>query len=362
MEMKAYILYEANGPLVYETVNLAEPGQDEVLVKLTATGICHTDLSLQAVGPVLPLLLGHEGAGIVEKVGPGVDNVKEGDRVVLCWDYCRTCKPCRLGNVHDCEHFDEINGYRTKTPDGRSKLTNQKGEEIYCFFQGTFATHSVVSKNSVIVVDQDVPLEMLAPLACGVQTGVGTVLNYLKPNYNNTLVITGVGTVGLSAILGAKLGNCGNIVAIDVNEKKLAMAEEFGATHIINSKGIKNLASEVIKATGCKANYVIDTTGVPDLITEALNILDNSGIMVALAMGPPLTVSPVPQLIYGGKLLTSIAEGAADPHKIIPMMIERYKEGRFPIDRIMDYYGFDEFDKACEDFHKGIAIKPVLKI
>ena len=362
MEMKGYVVYEKGGPFVKETIQLAEPEENEVLVRLTATGICHTDLKYRDIIGAVPILYGHEGSGIVEKIGPGVDKVKVGDRVVVCWDYCGKCEACKVVEVQDCASFHLYNGLRKKTLGGNSKLTNQKGEEINCFLQGTFATHSVVRQNALLVIEQDVPLEMLAAMACGVQTGVGTVWNILKPSYTDTLVITGVGSVGLSALLGAKLVNCGKIVAIDYNDRKLAMAQELGATHIINSKGVDDLSSAVQNAVGSSANFVIDTTGEPDIITEGIKMLGLNGVIAALAIGPPVPISPIGQLNKNKKTLLSANMGAADPHKIIPMMIQRYQEGRFPIDKIMNYYSFDEMDKACEEFHDGLSIKPILRM
>lgn len=246
--------------------------------------------------------------------------------------------------------------------DGTKRLSKD-GQEISSFFgQSSFATYSVVHKNSIIKVDKDLDLDILGPLGCGIQTGAGAVLNRLKPTVGSSLVVFGCGTVGMSAIMAAHLCPCKNIIAVGGNEKSLALAKELGATHTINRKKCDCIVGEIKKITGGGADYAIDTSGVPDFVKKALACVKFLGTAVVLGVTGELTIQVQEELMGEGKSLIGIVEGDSNPKLFIPQLISYYKEGKFPFDRLIRVFEFDEINEAFEASHSGNAIKALLKM
>ena len=236
MQITAAIARAKNAPLSLEEVSLAEPRADEVLVKLVAAGICHTDISMRdhMIYPVPhPVVLGHEGAGIVERIGAGVTRLAPGDPVILTSASCGHCPSCDSGLPIYCYEFNDRNFAGTRI-DGSSPLS--KGSEVIHYYQGqsSFATHAVIRERSVVKVPKEAPLEMLAPLGCGIMTGAGAIINSLGAGIDDFVAVFGTGSVGLSAIMAAKLFGAGAIIAVDLVDSRLALARELGATHAIN--------------------------------------------------------------------------------------------------------------------------------
>lgn len=246
--------------------------------------------------------------------------------------------------------------------DGTKRLS-KNGQEISSFFgQSSFATYSVVHKNSIIKVDEDLELDILGPLGCGIQTGAGAVLNRLKPTAGSSLVVFGCGTVGMSAIMAAHLCPCKNIIAVGGNEESLVLAKELGATHTINRKKCGCIVSEIKKITEGGADYAIDTSGVPDFVKKALACVKFLGTAVVLGVTGELTIQVQEELMGEGKSLIGIVEGDSNPKLFIPQLISYYKQGKFPFDKLIRVFEFDEINEAFEASHSGKAIKALLKM
>ena len=365
MKIKAAVIHEKNGPYLFEEVELATPNQDELLVKVVASGICHTDEFGRSMGiPIaLPLVLGHEGAGIVEEVGANVKGFEVGDHVAFSYAYCGHCPTCASGEPYYCEHFNEIN-FGGVAGDGETKIS-QDGKPVSMFFgQSSFATHSIVNQDSVVKVDKDVDLTLVAPLGCGVQTGAGTVINALKPRVSSTIAIFGCGAVGLSAIMAAKISRCSKIVAVGGNAKSLELAKELGATHTVNRKEVSDIVEEIKKITDGKGvNYAIDTSGNGPFIQTAIKSLAFHGQLAALAPDGVLEKFNIGEdVLVNMRSIHGICEGNSVAQIFIPEMIALYKRGQFPLDKLVTVYDFEDIEKAVEDSNQGKVIKAVLKM
>lgn len=364
MKIKAAVVHEKNGPFVFEEVELDEPKADELLVKVVASGICHTDEFGRSQGiPIpFPLVLGHEGAGIVEKVGANVKNIKVGDHVAFSYAYCGHCDSCLDGKPFYCEHYNEIN-FGGVAPDGTTRLS-QNGKPVSMFFgQSSFATHSVIHQQSAVKVDKDVNLELIAPLGCGIQTGAGSVTNVLKPRMSSSIAIFGIGSVGISAIMAAKLSRCKNIIAVGGNDKSLDLALELGATHVINRKKIDDIPAAIRKITGKGADYAIDTSGYGPMIQTAINSTKFNGTILSLgASGIIDSFNVGNDILMNMRTLKGACEGESIAQIYIPELVRMYKEGNFPLDKLITVYKFEDIEQAFQDSHAGKAMKPVVRI
>jgi aryl-alcohol dehydrogenase len=363
MKIKAAVVTEKAAPFLITELDLDDPKDGEVRVKVAACGVCHTDeVARQQIIPVpLPAVFGHEGCGIIEAVGPGVTGFKKGDRVGFSYGYCGTCEACRRGFVYGCEENRRLNFSGTQF-DGTKRL-HHNGKDVSSFFgQGAFATHAVVHMNNLIHVPGDIDLALAAPMGCGIQTGAGAVLNYLKPDPASSIIITGCGPVGLSAVMAAKIAGCATIIACDVIDTRLDMAKELGATHTINSRNTLSVVDEVKKITRIGTNYAIDCTGIGVCVRQSLNCVRSLGTCVVLGATQELTIHVENELMGTGKKLVGIVEGCSVPQLFIPQLLEYYKKGMFPFDRLITYYDFKDIAQAFEDSHKGKVIKAVLKM
>lgn len=360
MKIQAAIVRREGAPFEIEELDLAEPRAGELQVKIVACGVCHTDDKARGgYFTPFPAVLGHEGAGIVEKVGAGVTGFEVGDHVVLSYPYCCECDNCRKGKPYYCYRSTELSFFG-KFKDGHTPL-RQNGSPVNSFFgQSSFATHAVVPVANAIKVDPDVDLKLLAPLGCGIQTGAGAIINALRPGKEDSVVIFGTGTVGLSAIMGAAAVGCRQIIAVDIIDARLEIAKEYGATDAINSKAVQDVAAAVKELTDGKgADYALDTTGVEVCTLAALKSLHTGGKGACVAASKRLTFDPAPSYLIG-RSWAYLIEGEAVPQEFIPQMIAWYKEGRFPIDRMISYYPFEKINEAFEDTRRGLATKAVL--
>jgi aryl-alcohol dehydrogenase len=363
----AAVAREHKAPLVIEELELDDVLRtNEVRVRLVATGVCHTDAIVRdGVYPTpLPAVLGHEGAGIVEEVGASVTNVKPGDHVVMSAAYCGHCLQCRSGNPAYCENlFAEDFGGR-RTSDGTTSLKTPEGDEVssHFFGQSSFATYADVVENSVIVVDKDVPLEKLAPLGCGIQTGAGSILNELRPPAGSSVAVSGAGAVGLSAIMAARVAGATTIVAIDLHDSRLDLARELGATHTINAKDV-DTREELLRITADKGvNYILDTTGVPPVLANLAKALSVRGTLALVGAAKPGTETPFEtgESLVKGWTFKTIVQGSSVPQEFIPRMISLWKQGQFPFDKLIKTYAFEDINQAFDDSASGVTIKPVL--
>lgn len=365
MKIKAAVLNKSNSDLNIEDVVLDDPKANEVLIKTIASGICHSDIEFQTGGfPIqLPVILGHEGAGIVEKVGPNVTDFKKGDHVAVGFAYDGKCKLCRSGLPGSCVNFNKLNTSGGPMMDGTYRLHKQDGHNIGVFFgQSSFGDHIVANVNNLVKVPDDLDLRIAGPLGCGYMTGAGTVLNTLKPEVNSNLAVLGTGSVGLSSIMGAAVSNCKHVIAIDKNDMRLEVAKEFGATETINNTK-ENMVEKINEIVGPEGlNYVVDTTGEPSVMKDGLNALTIKGQFAVVAMGTKIIkeLSPMVDILAASKSIIGVIEGDSVPQEFIPKMIDLYRAGKFPIDKIVKFYKPEEINQAIKDSVDGTTIKPII--
>lgn len=364
MEIKAAVTLEKSSKFKIMPLQLSDPKEEEILVRIIAVGICHTDLAGrdQHLPIPLPSVFGHEGAGIVEKVGARVTKVKPGDHVALSWMYCGTCPACRSGRDPYCSNFLALN-FSGARPDGTTTLRN--GDQVIhgsFFGQSSFADYALVDARNAVKVPKDVPLEILGPMGCGIQTGAGAVMNSLQAEPGTSIAIFGVGPVGMSAVLGAVVCGCTTIIAVDISPGRLKMAKELGATHTINA-GEDDPVKAILDLTGGGPNYSLECVGNPAVFRQAVDVLPILGVCGLAGVVPPGTeVTLNMDLIMNGRTVRGIIEGDVIPDLFIPKLIELYKQGKFPFDRMITFYPFEEINRAVEDMEKGLVIKPVLKL
>jgi aryl-alcohol dehydrogenase len=364
MKIRAAVVREKGGRFNIEDVELDNPRDDEVIVRIAATGICHTDLipREQAIPAPFPAVYGHEGAGVVEKVGSKVVKLKPGDHVVMSFNSCGVCVPCKKGEISYCiDHFGSNFGFARFSD---KSTTMRKGNEIIhgAFFnQSSFASHALGSERTVVKIQDDVPLELMGPLGCGVQTGAGAVLNSLHPRAGSSIAIFGGGSVGLSALLAAVACGCTTIILVDVSEERLKLGLELGATHTVNAVS-QNPSEAIQKITGLGADYALECSGNTKAFRQAVDSISLRG--VCGIVGAPAFGSEVAVDVWGillGRTVRGIVQGDSVPDLFIPRLIELYKQGRFPFDRLITFYKLEELDKAVEDLKKGKVIKAVLR-
>lgn len=363
MKIEAAVARAPHAPLSIETLTLEDPRDDEILVRLVAAGICHTDIAMrdQTYPVPQPIVLGHEGAGVVERTGRSVTKVAAGDHVLMSFDSCGHCASCRHDAPTYCHAFFEYN-FAGMRPDGTSALS-KSGERIHANFfgQSSFATYALCHQTNVVKVRGDVPLEYLAPLACGVQTGAGAVINVLKPGPGDSLAVFGTGSVGLSAIMAARLVGVTTIIGIDLNDTRLDLARELGATHVINAKN--NIGEAITKLTGIGVDYSFETTANAKVMRQAIECLaprGTCGLVGAAAAGTEVSFDEL-HIMTGGRSIRGIVEGESNPDVFIPSLIDLYVQGRFPFDKLLSFYAFDRINDAIRDSESGAVIKPVIR-
>ena len=363
-KIKASINRET-GKLGFETVTIGEPGVGQVLVKMVACGVCHTDsVVMNDIMPMpKPTILGHEGVGIVEEVGPGVIDLAVGDHVVMSYPSCGVCDACRAGHPYACESSSKL-FWGGAYFDGSHKIKDKDGADVSVMFgQGSFAEYAIANSRYCVKVDPTADLKMLCSLGCGIQTGASSVLNVMHPDAGSSIVVFGTGAVGLAAIMAAKICGCSTIIAVDIVPSRLELAMEVGATHAINSKEVSDVADKVKEICGGKgANFAFESTGHAELIVTGLDSLKSEGTEVFVSATGAQTVTFMPdlQLMSFCRTLTGVVEGGSDPQRFIPTLVQFYQEGRLPLEKITKFYPFDQLEQAFEDSHSGKVIKPVV--
>ena len=363
MQIRAAVVSEKDGPFVIGNVELDEPRGAEMLVKIVASGYCHTDelARIQALPVPLPAVLGHEGCGIVEKVADGVSEFKAGDRVAFSFASCGKCSNCLEAWPTQCLMFPQLN-FGGKQPDGTTRLS-QDGKPLATMFgQSSFAEYAVVNERCAVRIPDDIPLEITGPLGCGIQTGVGAVLNRLKPRPGSSIAVFGCGSVGLSAIMAAKLSGCGMIIGVDRLDSRLGAAKEFGATHVINTGDTPDAVAEIMKLTEYGAGCAVDASGNAGCTRMSLQCTRIGCSTVVIGGGMDVTINIEHDLMKMSKSLIGVVEGDSNPKVFIPELLAYYKAGRFPFDKLITFYDFDDIGKAIEDSHSGKAIKAVLRM
>lgn len=342
-----------------ETVDLDGPAAGELLVRVVACGVCHTDLVVhEQMGP-RPIILGHEGAGIVEEVGEGVTSHAPGDRVLLTASYCGACRSCRQGATSYCAEMFPRN-FGGARSDGTSGVSQGDARiHAHFFAQSSFSRYALTEAKSAIHMPDDVALETVAPLGCGIQTGAGAVFSTLALRPWQSLAVFGAGSVGLSAVMAARLAGAMRIVAVDPVPSRLALAQELGATDTIDA-GEGDAAERILELTGgAGVDASLNTTQVPAVYDQAVRCLGLRGVAAFVAT-PNAPWSPdVAHLIVGGRSIVGTGTGMA-ARELVPMLIDFHRQGRFPFERLIRNYPFDAIADAFRDSERGETVKPVL--
>src|SRR5436190_9485079 len=332
MQITAAVMREKSGPFVIETLELTDPRPDELLVQVVASGLCQTDLHARDgyYSTPYPGVYGHEGAGIVRAVGTAVRRFAPGDHVVMSYPWCGSCPNCREHRESYCVHaFDlKMSGMR---PDG-STLLAKDGSPVYSAFfqQSSFGNYAIANERFAVKVRNDAPLELLGPLACSGQTGAGAVLNVMRPKPGDSFAVFGVGAVGLSGLMAAKIAGCDPIIAVDVHDHRLALARELGATHTINHTGRTDVVAELRKITGKGVRLSLETSALPPVFREAIEVLMPAGTCVLLGSARRGNeVSFDMPFLQEGRVIRGVIQGDRVPQEFIPRLVDFIMHDRF---------------------------------
>jgi aryl-alcohol dehydrogenase len=369
VKVTAAVVDQLDGPFTIAELELDEPGPGEALVRIVATGICHTDeITRHGDLPMpFPAVLGHEGAGVVEAVGDGVTSVAIGDHVVIGWPSCGSCKNCRDGQPRYCARLGEAlcGGGRLLGPRaGETALRRTSGEEVHSHFfgQSSFATHALTWADALVVVPDSAPLELLGPLACGIATGAGAVFNTLQPGPGTSLVVYGVGAVGLAAVMAARLTPATRIIAVDRHANRLELATRFGATHVINVTDTDPVAA-VQEICGGPADFAVECTGVIPVVRQAADSVGMLGTCVLVGGAPAGAEFSVDHLTtLWGKRIVGVLGGGGRSDTLIGTLVELHAQGRFPFDELVELYDLPDIEQALAAALEGRVLKPVLRV
>lgn len=361
----AAVLYEANGAFVLEKGSIEAPRPGEILVRIVATGMCHTDAAVRSrhLPTPLPIVLGHEGAGIVQAVGAGVRKVVPGDHVVLTVNSCGQCDRCLSGHPSMCQVVFPLNFAGARPDQSHALQCGQHQVNDQFFGQSSFATVALAHERNVVKVPKDATLELLGPLACGIQTGAGSVICALRVTAGDSFAVFGSGAVGLSAVMAARVAGATTIIAVDIVPSRLELARELGATHVINSRE-KDPLEAIRSITGGGVRFTLDTTGNVKVIRTAIDALQMGGTCGILGASPPgaeLAID-VGAFMSMSKSLRGIVEGDCIPDVLIPQLIELHRQGRFPYDRLVRFYPLEAINQAMADSESGVTIKPIIRM
>lgn len=367
--MIAALLTKPGAPLVRTQIRATPLRADEVRVRIAGVGICHTDL-LAAEGGIplpLPAVLGHEGAGTVEAVGADVSDLAVGDAVVLGYDSCGACPNCARGDQAYCHSFRALN-YAGTRRDGSTTLVDVEGRPVHgsWFGQSSFATHAIASARNAVRLLAGIDPRVAGPLGCGIQTGAGTIARVLRPREGATVVVFGLGAVGLGAVMAARVAKCGLVVGVEPNASRHAIARELGCHEVIAPDDPSTLVRrlrELASAAGARRGFdlAIDSVGAEPVIQACLAALASPGTCATLGLRGaknPITIDQ--SALLNGRTLTGVIEGGADPQSFLPELMRWHLDGQFPFDRLIEHFPFERLDDALLAARSGSVIKPVL--
>ncbi|HIG42882.1 MAG: S-(hydroxymethyl)glutathione dehydrogenase/class III alcohol dehydrogenase [bacterium] len=368
MKSRAAVAWEAGKPLEIEEIEVAGPSAGEVLVRMVATGVCHTDaFTLSGDDPegIFPAVLGHEGGGIVEETGPGVTSVAVGDHVIpLYTAECRECKFCKSGKTNLCSSVRATQG-QGLMPDGSTRFSSQNGTEIFHYMgTSTFSEYSTVAEVSLAKINKSAPLDKVCLLGCGVTTGIGAVLNTAKVEPGASVAIFGLGGIGLSVVQGAVLAKAGRIIAIDTNPDKFEMARQMGATDCINPKDYPDPIQDVIvDMTDGGVDYSFECVGNVNLMRSALECCHKGwgeSIIIGVA-GSGQEISTRPFQLVTGRVWRGTAFGGVKGRTQLPGMVDQYMSGDIKLDEFITFtLGLEDINKAFDYMHAGKSIRSVI--
>ena len=353
LKAQAAIVEAPGAPFTIATVEIDPPGPGQVRVEIHACGVCHTDMVMRdgALPVPFPVIFGHEGAGIVEAVGPGVDGVRPGDHVLLSFHSCGHCPACDDHQPGYCREFFPRNflGALAPAEGGVSRDGTAIGSNI--FGQSAFATHALAHADNVVPINPELPLALLSPLGCGIQTGAGTVMETLRLRPGQTIAVLGAGAVGLAAVMAARILGAGSIAVLDRHAARLDLAREIGATETATS--LDGLAGPY--------DFVVDTTGVPKVVEQAIALLAARGTMALVGAYPPTPMAlDLSAIMSLGRRIVGVVEGGIEPRRFIPRLIEYYRAGELLLDKLVRTYPFSAIEEAFEASKNGSVVKPVL--
>ncbi|OOE40750.1 S-(hydroxymethyl)glutathione dehydrogenase/class III alcohol dehydrogenase [Salinivibrio kushneri] len=367
IKSKAAVAWGPGQPLKMEEVDVELPKPGEVLVRIVATGVCHTDaFTLSGDDPegVFPSILGHEGGGIVEMVGEGVTSVEVGDHVIpLYTAECGECKFCQSGKTNLCGAVRETQG-KGLMPDGTSRFSIN-GETIFHYMGcSTFSEYTVLPEISLAKVSKAAPLDEVCLLGCGVTTGMGAVMNTAKVEKGDTVAIFGLGGIGLSAIIGARMAGASRIIGIDINESKFTLAKQLGATDVINPQDHdKPIQQVIVEMTDGGVDYSFECIGNVDVMRQALECCHKGwgeSVIIGVA-GAGQEISTRPFQLVTGRVWKGSAFGGVKGRSELPGIVERYLDGEFGLQEFISYtMGLDEVNRAFELMHEGKSIRSVI--
>ncbi|MEZ1668958.1 MULTISPECIES: NAD(P)-dependent alcohol dehydrogenase [Pseudomonas] len=365
-QAKAAVLRAVGGPFSIEPIRISPPKGDEVLVRIVGVGVCHTDVVCRDSFPVpLPIILGHEGSGVIEAVGDQVTGLKPGDHVVLSFNSCGHCYNCGHDEPASCLQMLPLNfGGAERAADGT--IEDDQGAAVRGLFfgQSSFGSYAIARAVNTVKVDDDLPLALLGPLGCGIQTGAGAAMNSLGLQGGQSFIVFGGGAVGLSAVMAAKALGVSPLIVVEPNEARRALALELGASHAFDPFNTEDLVASIREVVPAGANHALDTTGLPKVIANAIDCIMSGGKLGLLGMANPEANVPATLLDLLSKNVTlkPITEGDANPQEFIPRMLALYREGKFPFDKLITTFPFEHINEAMEATESGKAIKPVLTL
>lgn len=364
MQISAAVVSEVGAPFTLTEVDLEAPAPDEVVVQIAGVGICHTDIAVKEGHLPFPLpgVLGHEGSGTVTSVGAGVTTVAVGDHVAISFNSCAHCPRCTKGEPAYCHNFLEYN-FKGVRPDGSCGLASAGTKLGANFFgQSSLATHAIAHERNVVKLPPDAPVELMGPLGCGIQTGAGAVFNSLDVQPGSSVVITGAGAVGLSAVMAAVVREASSIIAVDLHENRRVLAADLGATHTIDPQA-GALAEQIRKIAPAGADYAIDTTAVAPVVEQLIGSLGMRGVLGLIGVpADPQAAVPVGlfQTPLLGLTIRGIVEGDSEPQTFIPYLLDLHRQGKFPFDKLITTMPLAQINQAVDALHKGEAVKVVL--
>lgn len=354
MDIQAAVTEAAGGGFRIETLRIDPPGPEQVLVRIAACGVCHTDMVMRdgALPVPFPAVFGHEGAGVIEAVGAGVFDLAPGDHVLLSFDSCGACPACHDHQPGYCPEFFPRNFLGALGPGqgGLWRGAGRIGSNI--FGQSAFATHALAHRRNAVHVAADLPLHLLAPLGCGIQTGAGAVLETLDVRPGQSIAVLGAGAVGLAAVMAAVIAGADRIALLDRHAHRLDLGGELGATDIATS----------LQAMAGPFDHIVDTTGVPALLDAVVDLLAARGTLALAAAYPsdPKVAIDASAIMSHGRRIVGVVEGGIDPQRFLPVLIAHYRAGRLPLEKLVRTYPFAEIEQAVRDSESGAIIKPVL--
>jgi S-(hydroxymethyl)glutathione dehydrogenase/alcohol dehydrogenase len=368
MKIRAAVATAAKSPLSIETIDLEGPKAGEVLVEIKATGVCHTDaytLSGQDPEGLFPAILGHEGAGIVREVGPGVTSVKPGDHVIpLYTPECRQCEYCLNPKTNLCQAIRATQG-KGLMPDGTSRFSSSGTPILHYMGTSTFANFTVLPEIAVAKIRSDAPFEKVCYIGCGVTTGIGAVINTAKVEPGSNVVVFGLGGIGLNVIQGARLVGANMIVGVDLNPERRAIAEAFGMTHFVNPSEVgKDLVAHLVSLTGGGADYSFECVGNVELMRQALECCHKGwGVSVIIGVAKAgAEISTRPFQLVTGRVWKGTAFGGARGRRDVPKIVDWYMEKKIEIDPLITHLlPLERINESFDLMHEGKSIRAVIQ-